>query len=159
MNKNNEQIQQMQPIELNFKQIIPYAIFKTLIRTSLCIPRVEGHFTLETIRDVFLKWDIGFICNIKEIPLRNDPANKRIIIKLLCDATNSAMIKETIERFGTIKLVYDIPWYWKISYTIQNIKHTTTEQRNTIWKTKQKEATVETANDDTKKTTIHQAVQ
>jgi len=132
MNKKNEQT--IQPGELVFKNTIPYAVFKTLIRTSLCIPRVEGHCTLEMIRDIFVKWNIGFICNIKEIPLRNDPSNKRIIIKLLCDSANSAMIKDTIDRYGTIKLVYDIPWYWKISYTIQNKKNTITEQKeaNTV---------------------------
>jgi len=45
------------------------------------------------------------------------------------------MIKETMDKFGTIKLVYDIPWYWKISYTIQNKKYITTRDMDTTTKT------------------------
>ena len=152
MNKQTHQT--LHPGEIIFKHTIPYALFKTLIRTSLCIPRVDGHFTLDFIRDVFLKWNIGFICNIKEIPLRNDPANKRIIIKLLCNNENATMIKETMDKFGTIKLVYDIPWYWKISYTIQNKKYTTTGDTDTTTNTTTTTTTNTNTNTNTEQNNI-----
>lgn len=59
-----------------------------------------------------LKW--GRIIKIIEIPLRNDPTHKRIIIKIKWNS--SSEYKERIDNGDCIKLVHDeqSPWFWKV---------------------------------------------
>lgn len=107
--------------ELVVNNSFPHSYYKTLKYTSLCIPRINSEITMEYVHSVFMKWNIGHVCNIKEFPLRSDPKNKRIIVKMLCEPTNDTKLKELFKKHETIKLVYDFPHFWKISPTI--IKH------------------------------------
>lgn len=94
---------------------------------SLCIPRVDVCVTTEYITDVFKKWNIGSIYRIKEIPLRKENNYKRIIIDILCCKTKDEVknMKEMMEKHGSIKLVYEMPSFWKLSYTTeQTTQHT-----------------------------------
>ena len=86
---------------------------------SLCIPRVDVSVTLEYVASILNKWKIGIIHRIKGIPLRKENNYKRIIIDILCCKTNETVmnVKEIIEKHGSVKLVYDMPYFWKISYT------------------------------------------
>jgi hypothetical protein len=86
---------------------------------SLCIPRIEATITKDYIFKTFCKLRIGYIDSIIEIPLRNDVKHKRIIIKIRWNETNpmSQNIKKRLENNETIKLVHDMPWYWKVVST------------------------------------------
>jgi hypothetical protein len=86
---------------------------------SLCIPRIENCITKEYIKNTFSKLNIGKINNIIEIPLRNDTAYKRIIIKLQWNdnTENSIFIRKHLEETGCIKIVHNMPWYWKTLIT------------------------------------------
>jgi hypothetical protein len=88
--------------------------------TSLCIPRIEETVKKDYIFKVFQKLKIGYIQRIIEIPLRNDTKHKRIIILLQLNTINpiAQMIEERVSKNESIKLVYDMPWYWKIVPTI-----------------------------------------
>ena len=92
--------------------------------TSLCIPRIEESIKKDYIFKVFQKLKIGYIQRIIEIPLRNDVKHKRIIILLQLNNTNptSKMIQDRVSRNESIKIVYDMPWYWKIVPTITHQK-------------------------------------
>jgi hypothetical protein len=59
---------------------------------------------------------IGYIKSINEIPLRNEPEYKRIIIKLeWFDNHNSKKVEKRIyEEGGYINYVYEMPNYWKM---------------------------------------------
>ena len=83
---------------------------------SICIPRVDATITKDYIYKTFCSLKIGKISNIYEIPLRNDPTHKRIIIKIKWDQTSEAAqkIENTLVEKGSIKLVHDMPWFWKI---------------------------------------------
>jgi hypothetical protein len=86
--------------------------------SSICIPRVELSVTKDYIYKTLMNLQIGNIEKIIEIPLRNDPTHKRIIIKLNWNKNSSSLNMQKILRTsGSVKLVYDMPWYWKIVTT------------------------------------------
>jgi len=83
----------------------------------LCIPRVDVKIDKKFIFNKFCKLKWGFIKEIIEIPLRNDPEQKRVIIKLKWNREEEIQeIKQKIKNGEVIKLVYDQyqPWFWKI---------------------------------------------
>jgi hypothetical protein len=86
---------------------------------SICIPRIDIEQTKEYIMEKFQQLDIGQILSIKEIPLRNDNKHKRIIILILLnqDKQQSVELYNRLKNNETIKLVYEMPWYWKIVST------------------------------------------
>lgn len=85
---------------------------------SICIPRIDTTVTKEYIFGVLCKLKIGCIEKINEIPLRNDSKHKRIIIKMRWnESDNSINIQKRLLDGEIIKLVYDMPWYWKILAT------------------------------------------
>tara|TARA_B110000285_G_scaffold228008_1_gene290275 strand:+ start:3482 stop:3679 length:198 start_codon:yes stop_codon:yes gene_type:complete len=60
--------------------------------------------------------NIGNIEKLNEIPLRKDPTHKRVIMKMRWDK-NNVKTKEILNKmteFGSVKLVYNMPWYWKV---------------------------------------------
>jgi len=86
---------------------------------SFCIPRVETAVSLEYISAVFKKWNIGKIYRIKEIPLRKEQDYKRIIVDLYWNVDTNTVknVKELMDKKGSIKLVHEMPWFWKVVYT------------------------------------------
>ena len=86
--------------------------------TSLCIPRIEVETTKEYIFKTFQNLKLGYIKNIKEIPLKNDKKHKRIIITIeLNENPLSLNIISKLNNNETIKIVYDMPDYWKVVTT------------------------------------------
>lgn len=87
--------------------------------SSICIPRVDSSVSKEYICQKISDMKAGYIQRITEIPLRNDPTQKRIIIKFAWDDTtgNSSRIQRQLSELGSVKLVYNMPWYWKIVAT------------------------------------------
>ena len=82
---------------------------------SLCIPRIESIITKDYIIKTFHKLNLGNIEKIKELPLRNDNKYKRIIMSLTPNnSENSLFMKTRIENNENIKIVHDMPWYWKV---------------------------------------------
>jgi hypothetical protein len=80
--------------------------------STICIPKVETTLSKEYIYKKLCSFNIGRIDRIIEVPLRNDPTHKRLIIKLHWH--NESQVKSHLEEHGDIKLVYDMPWYWKV---------------------------------------------
>jgi hypothetical protein len=86
--------------------------------SSICIPRIDSSIPKDYIYRVINNLQVGNIEKITEIPLRNDPTHKRIIIKINWNRnTKSLNIQKILSNTGSIKLVYDMPWYWKIVTT------------------------------------------
>lgn len=86
---------------------------------ALCIPRLENAVKRSYILNIFTKLNIGYIESIHEIPLRNDANYKRIIIKVIWNTStpNSNTILQHLQNNETIKVVHDMPWYWKVVAT------------------------------------------
>ena len=84
--------------------------------SSICIPRLDTNVQREYICNKITSMNVGTIDRIYEIPLRNDASHKRVIITLKWN-TQSEMAKyvqKTLLEKGSVKLVHDMPWYWKI---------------------------------------------
>jgi len=86
---------------------------------NLCIPKINSNIKLEYIyknlSNIHLFQKIE---KIIEIPLKNNPMYKRILIKVIWnDNENSKKIKEKLKNNGSINFVYNFPWYWKILIT------------------------------------------
>jgi carbon monoxide dehydrogenase subunit G len=83
---------------------------------NLCIPRMDTNTTKEEVFRILKEMKIGFIQKVTEVPHKNDPKQKRLLMRVsgtTCN-TNFSNFKNQIEEHGSIKLVYDMPWYWKI---------------------------------------------
>jgi len=85
--------------------------------TLLCIPLLETAFTEEYIRNVFYAINITEIPKIIEIPNKTNPRYKRVILYVYLDDTIPIhkCIKTRFQEKKDIKLVYQEPWYWKIT--------------------------------------------
>lgn len=72
---------------------------------------IQRKYILNTLYK--LKW--GHISIINEIPLRNEPDQKRILIRIKWDECADD-IRSRVSNGDSIKLVHDInsPWFWKI---------------------------------------------
>lgn len=84
--------------------------------TSICIPRVESTMTRNYIEKIIYNMNIGTIERLNEIPLRNDPSHKRVIMKIKWNTKNMKTneILSNLNDIGSVNLVYDMPWYWKV---------------------------------------------
>lgn len=84
--------------------------------TSICIPRVDSTMSRNYIEQIIYNMNIGYIERLNEFPLRNDPSHKRIIMKIKWNTKNmkTNKILSQLNEMGSVNLVYDMPWYWKI---------------------------------------------
>jgi len=84
--------------------------------SSICIPRVDINIKRNYIHDIISKLHIGNIEHINEIPLRNDPYHKRVIITVRWDLKSelAKYMQTKFNEIGSVKVVHDMPWYWKI---------------------------------------------
>ena len=79
--------------------------------------------SLETEKNYYLlgglnKLDIGIINRIHEIPLRYNQDFKRIIISIKLNTTEKSLtVQKLINENKSVKLVHDMPWYWKVVKT------------------------------------------
>jgi len=95
--------------------------YKNLQVESICIPRVDISISKDFIYNTLSELRIGKIHKIIEIPLRNEFSYKRIIIKIQWNNNESITqnIKKHLYESGSFKIVYDMPWYWKIVLTYE----------------------------------------
>jgi hypothetical protein len=86
---------------------------------SMCIPRVFKNITRERVIAVFKELDLGIIERVDMISKENEKGDKfqRIFIHLKkwSGSANSNRAREMLLSGKEIKIVYDDPWFWKIS--------------------------------------------
>ena len=84
--------------------------------SSICIPRIDTNTQREYIYNKINNMNMGTIDRIHEIPLRNEPTHKRVIITLRWNLRSemTKYVQKTFVEKGSVKLVHDMPWYWKI---------------------------------------------
>lgn len=88
----------------------------------LFIPRVKSYFNEYKIRTIFEKLNMGVIERI-DIRTNNNPNPNckekinRVFIhyKYWNDSENSKITRERLSEGKDIKIIYDDPWFWKIS--------------------------------------------
>lgn len=95
--------------------------FKTLPANvpSMCIPRVFKNITRERVAGVFRDLDIGVVERIDMIQKENEKGEKfqRVFIHFSKWNTtaNALRAREMLLSGKEIKVIYDEPWFWKIS--------------------------------------------
>lgn len=93
----------------DFKQNIPV----------LCIPRVHRNINETRIRNIFDELNMGTIERIDIVSKKNDKENKfnRVFIHYheWNDSENAVIARERLLEGNDIKIIYDEPWFWKIS--------------------------------------------
>lgn len=86
---------------------------------SLCIPRVYSNIDEARIRRVFEELDMGDIQRIDVIGKTNEKGDKfnRIFVhfKQWNASENANIARERLINGKEIKILYDDPWFWKVS--------------------------------------------
>jgi len=85
---------------------------------SLCIPRVFSNITRERVFNCFKDLRIGFIDRIDMVQrtAENGDHFQRVFVHLRWNRSEQAnKARARILAGGTIKIVYDDPWFWKVS--------------------------------------------
>lgn len=86
---------------------------------SLCIPRVFNNITEERLRKAFCEVDLGVIDRFDVIPCKNDKGEqfKRVYIhfKKWSWSETAQVARRKLITGEDIKIVYDRPWFWKVS--------------------------------------------
>jgi hypothetical protein len=84
---------------------------------KICIPRIDSGISNDYILKTFTKLNIGSIQKITDIPLRSDSDYKRVFIKVKWNGNtaNGKYIYNRLKSGENAKIVYEMPWYWKIT--------------------------------------------
>lgn len=86
---------------------------------SLCIPRVYSNIDEARIRGVFAELDMGDIQRIDVIGKTNEKGDKfnRVFVhfKQWNASENANTARERLLNGKEIKILYDDPWFWKVS--------------------------------------------
>lgn len=88
-------------------------------KPSLCIPRINPDIKEAQIRKIINGLNIGIIERIdivKKITKREEDFNRAFIhFKKWNTNENAVKARERVINGNDIKVIYDEPWYWKIS--------------------------------------------
>jgi hypothetical protein len=98
---------------------------------SMCIPRVFKNVTRDRISAVFRDLDLGIIDRIDMVSRENEKGDKfqRVFVhfKKWFRNENADRARDMLIQGKEIKVIYDDPWFWKIS--ANKSKPSNTEQR------------------------------
>ena len=86
----------------------------------LCIPRVSKQISETQIRNTFDELKIGKIFRIE---IRHGLGKHNMVLihyRYWFDNGNASIVRERLSNDMDIKVVYDDPWYWKVSKFRQN---------------------------------------
>lgn len=95
--------------------------FKTIPANvpSMCIPRVFKNITRERVMGVIRDLDLGLIDHVDMVQRENEKGDKfqRVFIhfKKWHSNPNAIKAREMLISGKEIKIIYDEPWFWKIS--------------------------------------------
>jgi len=95
--------------------------FKTIPTNvpSMCIPRVFKNITRERVMSVIRDLDLGVIDHVDMVQRENEKGDKfqRVFIhfKKWHSNPNANKAREMLISGKEIKIIYDDPWFWKIS--------------------------------------------
>lgn len=101
------------------KQIALLTLIKTNMMTyNLCIPRVFNTFNESQIRSTFEALNFGKIDKVVIVRKKNEKFNIAFVYyKKWYDNDNAKRAIDRLENDQDIKIVYDTPWFWKVTKT------------------------------------------
>lgn len=85
----------------------------------LCIPRVSSNINEKQIRIIFDELDMGVIKRIDVVNKTTEKGEKfnRVFIHFArwFETENAVRARERLLEGKEIKIIYDEPWFWKVS--------------------------------------------
>jgi hypothetical protein len=82
----------------------------------LCIPRVYSNITEARICKIFNDLNMGDLDHIDIVPMTSQSFNRVFVhFKRWNNSKNSNIARERLLKGEEIKIIYDEPWFWKIS--------------------------------------------
>lgn len=100
---------------------------------SLCIPRVFTNWTESRIRRIFDELGLGEILRLDVVTKNTEKGEKfnRVFVhfKRWFSNHNADTARERLLNGKDIKIIYDDPWFWKVSAYRENTKPTTVAER------------------------------
>ena len=84
---------------------------------SLCIPRVHNNISESHIHSIFTKLKLGIIDRIDMVYKKEDKF-KIVFVhfkKWFQEGNNATIARERLLNGQEIKVIYEGPWFWKIS--------------------------------------------
>ena len=84
--------------------------------TGLCIPKVHTSISSTFIKSKLSQCNFGTIKQYTELPWKNDPTQKRILIRVDWNKTltYSTLWQEQLRQGNPLRIVYQFPNEWKI---------------------------------------------
>lgn len=86
---------------------------------TLCIPRTDVNISEPFVRNIFNNLNIGNIGRIDLVKKQNEKGSQymRVFIHInkWYNTENSFIAKKRLLNGKDIKIIYDDPWFWKIS--------------------------------------------
>jgi len=79
---------------------------------SVCIPRVFANISWYRIKQAFIALNWGFIERVDVIPRGG---TKRAFVHFAPDKFTATAVLDALREGKQVKIVYDEPWFWKIS--------------------------------------------
>ena len=141
------------PTVLNNNKMTTQIDFRTLPANvpSLCIPRVYSNIDEARIRRVFDELDMGDIQRIDVISKTNDKGDKfnRVFVhfKQWNASENANIARERLINGKEIKILYDDPWFWKVSAYREPVRPSGAKQSHSAHRP-QKKAIIQIDSDD-----------
>jgi hypothetical protein len=85
----------------------------------MCIPRVYPNITESRIRKIFDDLDMGTLDRIDIVTKINEKGEKfnRVFVHMRHwnESNNACQARERLLNGKEIKIIYDFPWFWKVS--------------------------------------------
>jgi hypothetical protein len=101
----------------------------------LCIPRVYSNISEQRIRRIFEDLNMGTLDRIDIVGKNNVKGDKfnRVYVhfRRWNDSENACIARERLLNGKEIKIIYDDPWFWKISAYRETERHRETDERKT----------------------------
>ena len=99
---------------------------------SLCIPRVHANISENRIQQIFNDLKLGIIERIDIVSCKKNDNFKTVFIhfRKWFEEGNARIAREKLKLGEEIKIIYDDPWFWKISAYRENHNTNNTNDTN-----------------------------
>ncbi len=104
---------------------------------SICIPRVFSNITWTRVKSVFEELGLGEVDRVDMVKKENEKGEsfKRVFVHFKCWASTpeANQCRQKLISGDQVKIVYDEPWFWKISASkVERPEHNTQKRAEPI---------------------------
>jgi hypothetical protein len=101
---------------------------------SICIPRVFSNITWMRVKSVFEELGLGEVERVDMVKKENEKGEsfKKVFVhfKHWASTTEANQCRQKLISGDQVKIIYDTPWFWKISASkVERPEHNTTQKQ------------------------------